>query len=415
MYVYIKAVLREGAPNSQYKEVDIRQLRLSEILKRFVDGYIHLSHTNVNTPFYVPINDLRGMELPYGSNPFVTWLGQITTLALPTYDVEPKYVTKMVRYVDALIAGFQLKRVQPVTLESGPNFPPLLLTDLLITKDGYSGEDLLGKFVVTVNGMLHNVGYARSGVVAYGGARTIDVSKNNTVGLLSFEEVGKIETVTFDEGKILGGQLRSEIFLKLGKSLRGKSLALSIGGYLHVCDASHAIIDPDNGIVRINTPLLDIQRRMMRCLTRMDLSTLGLTAFNLSANYVIRNEALNNLVLRKYLTLPQSFAIIIDTPHLYTNRNLIAKLPISGYCEMSNEPTQPIVDSYGHMLEYWKGGSGNQWCAISNPREYYKHELYHTGDTQNQTYLTDASQLLGYDYPQYHFLEIGSQHQVNPI
>ena len=70
MYVYIKAVLREGAPNSQYREVDIRQLRLDEILKRFNDGYIHLVHSNVTSPFYVPINDLRGMELPYGLNKF---------------------------------------------------------------------------------------------------------------------------------------------------------------------------------------------------------------------------------------------------------------------------------------------------------------------------------------------------------
>ncbi len=415
MYVYIKAVLREGAPNSQYREVDIRQLRLSDILKRFVDGYIHLTHSNVTSPFFVPINDLRGMELPYGENPFLIWLGQITTVALPTYDAEPKYVTSMVRYADALLAGFQLKRVQPITLESGPNFPPKLLTDLLLTKDGYSGQSLLGKFVVTVNGMLHNVGFGRDGVIAYGGARTIDVSHCNTVGLLSFEEVGKIETVHFDEGKILGGQLRSEIFLKLGKSLRGKSLLLSIGGYLHVCDASHAIIDQDSGVVRINTPLLDIQRRMMRSLTRIDLSSLGLSAFKLSENAVVRSEALNNIMLRKYLTLPQSFAIIVDTPHLYAKRNLLAKLPIAGYCESSYEPTQPLIDNYGHLLEYWKGGSGKQWAIISNPREYYRHELYHTGDTQNQTFITDASQLLGYDYHQYHMLEIGSQQQVNDI
>ena len=413
MYVYIKAVLREGAPNSQYREVDIRQLRLDEILKRFNDGYIHLVHSNVTSPFYVPINDLRGMELPYGLNKFEIWLGQVAAIALPTYDEEPIYQTKYVYYSDALQAGFQPTRVFPTTLDFGPEYPPSLLTDLLMTKDGYNADDLLGKCLFTVNGMLHNVGYGRSGVVVYGGARTIDVSKRNTVGVLSFEEVGTVETVYLDEGKILGGQLRSEIFLKLGKSLRGKSLALSIGGYLHVCDASHAIIDQDNGIVRINTPLLDIQRRMMRCLTRIDLSSLGLTAFDLSDNAIIRSEALNNIILRKYLTLPQSFAIIIDTPHLYAKRNLLAKLPISGYTESATEPLFPLVDSYGHLLEYWRCGNGNQWARISDNEAYYNHELYHTGDTAKQTFITDANDLLGYDYHQYCTLEIGSQKYVN--
>lgn len=415
MYVYIKAVLREGAPNSQYKEVDIRQLRLDEILKRFNDGYIHLVHSNVISPFYVPINDLRSMELPYGSNKFEIWLGQVARIALPTFTEEPIYETKRIYYSDALQAGFFPKRVFPVTLESGPEYPPKLLTDLLMTKDGYNADDLLGKCLFTVNGMLHNVGYGRSGVVVYGGARTIDVSRRNTVGVLSFEEIGDVETVHLDEGKIMGGQLRSEIFLNLGKSLRGKSLALSIGGYLHVCDASHSIIDQDRGVVRINTPLLDIQRRMMRCMTRMDLSSLGLTKFDVSDNMLIRKEALNNIVLRKYLTLPQSFAIIIDTPHIYSKRNLLPKLPIAGYCESSTEPLMPMVDAYGHMLEYWRGGSGNQWVMISNPEEYYNLELYNTGDTANQTFITDASDLMAYDYHQYYALEIGSQRHVNNL
>lgn len=413
MYIYVKAVLREGAPNSQYKEVDVRQLRLSDLLKKYVDGYIHLEHSKVISPFFVPINDLRSMELPYGNNPFVTWLGQVATMALPTYDEEPKYETKLVHYADALLAGFNLKRVQPNTLESGANFPPHLLSDILVTKDGYNGDSLDGKFVTTVNGLLHNTGYVRAGFVAYGGARTLDMSRNTSIGLLSFEAIGRVKTVHLGEGRVLGGQLRSEIFLNLGESIVGKSVALSIGGYLHVSDPSYSIIDPERGIVRINTPLIDIQRRLMRTRTMIDLSELGLTAFDYSENALVRSEAQNNNILRKYLTLPQSFAMIIDVPHIYMKRNLLASLPISGYVESPYDPTQPLIDEYGHVLDYWKGGSGNQWSMLCDPRDVYRHEVYHTGDMDGQSFITDASQILGYEYPQYRMLEIGSQQHVN--
>lgn len=412
MYIYVKAVLREGAPNSQYKEVDVRQLRLSDILKQYVDGYIQLEHTKVISPFYVPINDLRGMELPYGNNTFVTWLGQVATMALPTYEEEPKYETKYLRYADALLAGFNLKRVQPNSLESGPNYPPQLLSDILLTKDGYNGDALAGKFVVTVNGLLHNTGYVRSGMVAFGGARTLDISGNTSVGILSFEELGGVKTIHLGEGRVLGGQLRSEIFLNLGESLVGKSVALSIGGYLHVCDPTYSVIDPERGIVRINTPLIDIQRRLVRCLTKIELRELGLTAFEYSQNALINSEIKTNVLLRKYLTLPQSFAMIINTPHLYMKRNLLAKLPISGYIESPNEPTQPLIDDYGHVLDYWKAGKDQQWCMLCDPRDMYRHEVYNTGSVEDQSFVTDASQILGYDYTQYRMLEVGSQLQI---
>lgn len=409
MYSYIKAVLRQRGNNGQYKEVNVRNLRLDQILNQYIDGYIELIHSQVISRFYVPLNDLRSMELPYGNNTFEVWLGQVSTLSLPSYVAPPKYVKHKIAYCDALLAGINMKRVLPVLNTASANDTPSSMRDILCTKDGFNGDDLKGKFLMTVNGMCHNTGYTRQGFVVFDGAATLDVSKNTTVGIMSFEQIGAIKTISLTEGRLVGEQLKSEMFIKCGESLVGKSVMISIGGYLHACDDAYDVIDEENGVIRINTPKIDIARRIMRCLTRMDLSSLGLSRFEYIDNILVIPEAMSNDILRRYMQLPQSFVIIVDTPHLYVDRIGLSQLPISGYTEYKEEPTLPMVDDYGHLLEYWKGGGAYGWSLISNPKEFAKHEFYNTGATETNTTILDAITEDGYDYHHYHLLEIGKQ------
>ncbi len=137
MYIYVTAMLKERGANSQYQTVDVRQMRLDQILARYLDGWIELENTLIQDHFFVSIPMLRRFAVPYGGNTFNTWLGQVNNIALPSFDATPSIESKDVIYSDGFLAQFHAKRVRPFSAAAGDDHPEPLLRAIQVTKVGF--------------------------------------------------------------------------------------------------------------------------------------------------------------------------------------------------------------------------------------------------------------------------------------
>lgn len=419
MYSYVTAVLKERKMGSPYKTVDVRNMRLSDILDTYLDGWIELANTMVADHFYVDLPSLRRMALPYGLNTFQNWLGQVSTVALPSYDGIPTLNTNKIQYSNGWQAGFKATRCLPgnAAIPAAGTYPYSALRDALVTKDGVNGTALKGKLLATVNGYLHCVSFNAAGMVVLDAGRTLDTGHVNAFGLLDFEAVGRVSTVSLTAQMVTGTALKSKITLKLSKDLRGKSVMLSIGGYLHAMDGSYAIIDALHGVIQIDTPQIDIPRRIQMSMKLMDMSSLGLAVLPGSDNTISVSAVMSNATLRKYLTMSQSFVIIVDTPTLYADKHTVGRTLIPGHYEYHEPATMPLIDDYGRLLEYWGGGGGGDngsgvppaYVMRINPREYSRVPIYETAPLEEMDVLVDVTAFDGYDRPLCRLLELGSQ------
>ena len=415
MYLFVNAFLRKRQPNSKYLNVDIRNMFLVDILKNYVDGYIEIESTFLNNRLFVPIQELRLLDLPYGVFTFNTWLAMVSSIGLPSLPEKPVYKNNVVTFMDGRQAGFQSKRIRPVTNESGPQHPRSTLTDVQLNLDGNLSQVMYENLLVTFNGFMHCTRVTRQGLVVMGAGKSIDVSNRDIFGALNFEKVGKVTPVKLTPSMILGEVMASEIYIKLGVSLVNRSAFLSIGGFVHIQDETYSIINPEQGIIRINTPKLNVLEKLRLSAGFIDLSSLDLTENPYDPKFFVQEEVMNNQVLTQYLLLPQSFVVVVDTPHLYASREPVGQTPVHGLFEYHKEPVLPLIDSYGLLPEYWKGRGAytlpNEpecWSLQSVVNHYVELRLDDTTGDDTDPSFTGAN-AVAYLKPIYNFLEIGNQ------
>lgn len=418
MYSYVTAVLRKRKMGSPYKTVDVRNMLLSDIVDNYFDGWIELSNNLVTEHFFVDLPSLRRMALPYGQNVFQYWLGQVANIALPSYNGTPSIKTSQIIYSNGWQAGFSAQRCLPGNAQviTDGSYPNSSLRDVLVTKSGYNGMQLSGKLLATVNGLLHCTSFNNAGMVILEAGRTLDTGNNNSFGLLDFENIGNVTTVSLTPQMILGTGLSSKITIQLNQNLTNKTAMISMGGFLHAMDGSYTILDEVKGVIQIDTPQIDIPRRIQMTMPLIDLSPLGLAVLPTSNNAVSISAVMSDAVLRKYMCLSQSFIIIVDAPTMYVNKNIVGRTLIPGHYEYHQPSTLPLLDDYGRMLEYWSGGGGDNgagrpapYVMRINPREYSRVPLYETSDLEDIDWLYDVTAADGYDRPLCRLMDLGSQ------
>ena len=101
-------------------------------------------------------------------------------------------------------------------------------------------------------------------------------------------------------------------------------------------------------------------------------------------------ELTSDVTLVKYLTLSQSFLVVIDHPELFTNRLHIKKTRLPGMYVAYREPVYPIVSGLGRMPEYWSVQEDAQW-SLTVYDDAIRPRLYNTTNPLQLNSLHDAS------------------------
>ena len=387
MYKLVSTFLKPKGISNTYQNIDISLMTVGFIQDNFLDGYIELSNVNLDDNVFLTIQDFRQINLPYRlDQTFEYWLSFIgNKTILNVTETRPNYVSAIVKARNAMQSDFKIKYVDR---RYDPDKPMAIgaQNDLYLSKPYVDKNILQRRMLTTVNGYLHPTVPYQDGVAVVGGGSLVKTIGDINVGILSFASVGDLTMKAITNENLFsykgGIPLSEKCIVSLDTSLIGKSVIVVIAGYPIIGSDIVSIASDEQGILNINTRRFDIVTHLNRQLGKINLESLGILNNGdiHSLRPMSKQAILSDLITRKYLTLPQSFVIIVDTPELTIERIPVVSSGIRDVHINFNEPNLPIIDSYGRIVEYWVSPENNVYSIIT-ANDYYKTFNYETVET----------------------------------
>ena len=363
MYTYLSSIALPNSQGAQWISVNLTDVTLYDIYRLYNRVYLTLSHPASTNPLYVDMEPLR-RDYGFYQGSLSNWFIEIADMTLPFVAEIPTTFVKYVRYSDAIRAGYQLDKAIP-----GVNvpyyYPKTDQVTLIIQKPGIDHKLLSDYCLITVDGLLHRTSADKDRCYIFEGMQASRYSTANHVGILSFRDIGKVEQIPILPSQLTGHQedpdLRTRAFIAIDRNLEGKTVLLSLGGYL-VLPQENVFWRAGDRRYAVNTEVLPILERIIESRRILDLSALDLTLDPTNVDRINYHQTLSDAVLQKYFLLSQSFIILIDTPTLYIQKHFpetISQWPNSFIAY--TKPNYPLMAGFGHMPEYWSVQEDNQW------------------------------------------------------
>lgn len=354
-YTYTTAHARSRVDPSKLDEVDISAMDLNVVFTTFSEIYLTLHHVPTNAPVYADMNALRDlMGVDARPRTIVSWLAANGNAVLPTIVKLPDRTPKKAYYNEAFRAGYN---VRPVNMRRHPDsaIPPSERDDLLLSKTGVDFQQHWRHCLVTVNGMYHRVGGGADGLYVIDGNKSARIANRNMIGLHSFREVGALRIVPITPSMVYktneNQSMRNYAYVRSPVALENKTVFLVLGGYLHAQDSLYRILN--NHSLRIDFNNLLFPERIYDSMDRLDLSTLQLTGTDGNPLQFSMDELYSDERILAYLTLSQSFLIVIDSPHVYTRRHPVENCQLPGRY-LTHLPMErfPLFGALGRCYDY---------------------------------------------------------------
>lgn len=406
MYQLVRAVLRKRGKNQTWKEVDVSAMPLPTFLSTYVDGYLELTNAALGPgSYFVDYQTLKTLSLPIANMPVENWV-QITTMpVLPTI-AEPTFTTTRCLYSNAWQARYRIQRSLPdipevTTLEPleicYPDGEPAAtrdMVDLILTKDHINHADLQRFVLVSVNGFYHLAVPNGIALQVRQGAKSVDICGQNAVGLTSLREVGEVQQLPVLPANVYklspNQPYKNAMYIDTGIDLTGKSVMVSIGGYLHVEDSVIDIVTPSTGLIKVTFSHLNLVQRYFEMKRYLDVSPLQLTTSRVRPNAVAVEELYSDDVLLRLMQMAQSFVIVVDSPMLHVETSRVGTTGLLGIYEMEQTPLYPLRFPTGRIMEYWRRKEAVRW-AINTGDNRVPSYLMHTTPWQGAPVVNDIS------------------------
>ena len=417
MYYYTGALALPKTPNPRWTPTDLSMISLQSLMDDYIDAYIGVQIPN-GASYYTTLGTIFSLWLPMNlSFTLQQWLtGLPTAFSLPKVSNNiPTVSTKTILSTNAYRANYHPNRIPNSSINFQIKEPLGACTDLQITRPNTNYSDVNNYCVFTVNGFLHasTLIDTTNGIRVIDGGRTNDVAGNNHFGIISFRNIGAIQQIPFTASMIHTTdplmKVSQNAYINLGVPLLGKSVILSIGGYLHSNDTTFQIVNYESGLIQVNLGAINMAERLFETRQFIDISSLGLTKHPYDANAIAYADLSNDTIMTKYLTLSQSFAIVVNTPSLYTSPNLVERSNLPGRFITPYEPIFPLRLYSGRLPEYSVvNDHGRYTLGIEN--SLIPNYQFETTDWQNDPWLfPNLMNDKPYRESLGHLLEIGTE------
>lgn len=404
MYILKQAYLNKINSEESYQFYDISRLTIQQILDEFVDGYFVLTHRQLKGTFYLPLENLRNSNVPLiPSLTLQDWFGTNGNLELNVTKVPPLYKKGEVKYSDAILAGYEITRIGR-RMKKDANISEADKVDILLEKFDVPKQDLYTKVLFSVSGFVHRSFPHENGVALANGGETFNISKINTIGVLSFKECGKLIQVPLTEDIV--DNMSPEIplinttMINSKHDLNKKCVFLVLAGHLIINDKVVEIVNYDLGLVKINTKELKITDLILNSVDKINLDDIGVFTVGdrEATNYKVRyRDIISDICIKKLFLLPQSFLVIVEADSIGMKRIATHTTGLPAVYEYHEEPTYPLMTSRGLLQEYWKINSPWGWLL----KTHDDIEMFN----MNETVLTEEWDMLNrqsYRYRWYH-------------
>lgn len=387
MYKFVRSYLKRKSSNIPYTNVDIQEVTLKNLFGDYIDGWIELSNPALTENVFLTLNRLRRDNVPVRLDlTFNRFLGSLGNLSLDTVDDEPQYQTGIVQARDAVQAGYSVNMCEP-NQAADTGGVVTNKTNLVITKSYGDITRLNNNTLITVNGMVHRSFPRRGGLEVIDGGKSWLHAQEMLCGVISFEEVGTVTQVPIKAEMIHrptpATPHASSVIVDLEVDLVDKSVILVLGGYMYVQPSWLKIVSASNGTIKIDLSALDLPTCFMNSYELIDIEHLGFskTELDKTSGGISVQKATSDICVKGWLTCPQSFVVVIDTPVLTTQTRSLHHTGVYGSFEYHENPYLPLRDHFGRLSEYWVKQQGRAWIVQMLRPSYYS-RIDYTADPQ---------------------------------
>lgn len=360
MYQLLQAIgVRKGV-NQRWSEIDTSILTLKEYFSLYRKVFFKLENTTGIS--YLDMNELD-ISLRDSSLTMSAYLIEIDNQTLPTVESLPHLNTVTAQYKDALRANY---KIRPWSALYANN---VLVEDresalLTRTNPETSYSDVKNNCLITVNGFFHLADTdGNTGVVVYDAMKSVRLSKQNSVGIWSFQRVSTLSCIPIASSMLYKldpqQQYSNDAYLNLGIDISNKFILVVIGGYLHWAADDGFITKVSNTSIKLNMRNYPYIERYYQSKHYIDLSGLetGATGEQVDVN-VLKNDS----NVEKLLTLSQSFIVVFDKSELFVNEYFVKKVKVPGLYISYIKPTSPLMVGLGRCPEYWVDKENDQFA-----------------------------------------------------
>lgn len=408
MYSLVKANALPNRSASQWVSPSLGDELVINLFLNYKKIILTLNLAGVEV--FVDMEQLRDEYATYG-NTLNVLLQVLSNRTLDTLASLPNQKVSYIKYGDMHRALYKTRLAKRGFILP-ENYPREALPDIALTRPDFDTDLSLihTHALVSVNGFYHMTD--TDGEVAYivDGGISSRICNHNHFGLTSFLDIGAITKVKLDPSRIThrpNETLKDKIVFSIDEDLTNKSVILILGGVM-VLPQENVFYQTGDKSFELDINQLPYLERLFEAKHYIDLAPLELTQSELSERLINLNEVYSDTVLKRYLTLSQSFLVIVDTPTLFSNKITIRQMQSPGIFSAYQDPTYPLIVGHGRLGEYWKVEEDGVWSVTVLDSYYrnYVHTLQARNTLENITDQLSCQQ--PYHYSQGVLLELGA-------
>lgn len=383
MYAFLEALALPKGPSESWTPVDLSTLLCRDIAHSYAEAYITLSHPVLEETQVLTLTTVE-VELSGFAGTFNEWLVSVGNKTLPTVPGKTELASGMAEFKDAFYAGY---KIIPFDANKHPDTELSMdqKVDLLLRRKNVDYEEMEKNVLTTVNGLFHRAGATSTGYVIYDGGRSANHAKRNQVGLLNFQHVSDFECINIEKSwftkplPLLG--YKDRFYLKVPKSLRGKTVMLVIAGFL---------ITPGETFCKVNDNVLSVSWNRLSMIDRYYLADELLDLRDhvklstLEDGRRVTAEMLSDEFVMQMCTLPQSFLVVFNEPNISIESEKLETLHVPGRWLLHRRPQGLLRVDLGYCPEYTVSAEQNDQYVLQALPQYQRTVLTATNRREGE-------------------------------
>lgn len=343
---------------------------IAQLLALYNGLVLQLGRPGVNGDFYFDIKH----NVSFVSNQGFTiaqWLTSLGDQMLPTVGSAPFRVNRYVNYRDAALANYSW-RLAARDRHPDAGASDGELTDLVLNRQNTTYTDMAKYCLVSVNGLFHYTTAEPYGLRVHDAGSSAYVAGVTHIGIHSWAGLGDIELIPITPDRISRVDptvpITDKARIDTGLVSDRKTVLLVMGGYLHVLDS---VATRQGQSVIVDVKKLQLAQRVFDTLRIADLQDAVKDFTHEEGHWstTVANLGSEEFI-RAYLSVSQSFLVVVNTPILYVEKELVRNTELGGTYTSKNKPLYPLLGPLNKVSEYIPRKKGNDWL-LYNYKPYY--------------------------------------------
>ncbi len=340
MYQYNQAIALSKQLDSVFRYTNLSDVPANFLFTNYVAAYIKIDYLYSADPVYI---DAYSLKSEYGMSSQT--IGDIIRSKPAGYfnDIGPTSFTKYVKYAkysDAVMSGYNLSM--------GTN-------DIAMSKTDVTTDFFINTTLTTVNGYIHDCNKDINGNInVKNGMLSASKTQKANVGLLTFADIGyikKYNIINLNIVKDTNTDILTNLFIKLNIPNDTKStFFMSLGGYLLPLSDNGALRYMGSGVFSLSLNKFGYLNKILESSKYCYLGDVenGISVSSLNNDYLT-----NEVTVKNYLTLANTFIFSIPAENIITNKTMIIKQPLYNSFFTIMPPNNPLFTSTGRMVDYY--------------------------------------------------------------